>query len=293
MRALATAIASAVMALGAFGLAVAAPHAGGGDAPRAALAAASGAVQIANSREGEALFAAGAMRPGQAVSGSVRIANAGTSAGSFSVRLTGVQDTPGPYGGRLSDRVQLALVDETDAARPVTVYAGTAAGFGAIDLGTIEAGAQRGYRLAAALPAASGDNHFQGAALSLGLEWRASASGGALVPTPSPAPTVPPPATGASGDVLAGALELPPTRACAKRRWLKLRLKAPRGLRMRSATVSVGGKLKARVMGAKKRMRMKSRGLPAGRVTVVVRVRASNGRSYTSKRRVSTCKPKR
>lgn len=289
MRALVTALASAAMALGAFGLAVAAPHSGGPDAPRAALAAASGAVQIANSRADEALFSAAAMRPGQGVSGSVRIGNAGDSAGSFSVRLSDVQDTPGPYGGRLSQRVQLALVDETDAARPVTLYAGTAAGFGAIELGTIEPGAQRGYRLAAALPSADGDNNFQGSALSLGLEWRASASGGAPVPTPVP-PTTVAPTPAAGGDVLADTHGLAPAGACVKRRSLKLRLKAPRGLRVRSATVKVGRQVKARVTSAKKRVRVKTRGLPAGRVTFVVSVRASNGRSYTSKRRLSTCK---
>lgn len=169
MRALAIALASAVMALGAFGLAVAAPQPGGDDAPAAALAAASGAVRIANSREGEALFAAAGMRPGQSVGGSVRIGNAGDSAASFSVRLSGVRDTPGRYGGRLSERVQLALVDATDAARPLTVYSGTAADFGALELGTIAPGEQRDYRLAALLPVGYGDDYFQGAALSLGL----------------------------------------------------------------------------------------------------------------------------
>lgn len=78
-----------------------------------------------------------------------------------------------------------------------------------------------------------------------------------------------------------------------KRHRLTVRLKAPSGVRVLSATVRIGGKLKARVRGATKRVRLKARGLPAGRVKVVVSVRASNDRSYTSTRRYSTCKRKR
>ena len=126
MRPLVTALASVVMALFALGLAIAAPHRGGPAEPKAAIDDASGALLISNSRAGEAVFSAPPMAPGETVSGDVRIGNAGQLAGRFSVGVTGVQDAPGPYGGRLSQRVQLALVDITGA--PVTMYSGTAAG---------------------------------------------------------------------------------------------------------------------------------------------------------------------
>lgn len=290
MRALATALISVAMALGALGLAIAAPHRGRAPEPKAAFGGASGALQISNSRAGQSVFGAAAMRPGQTVTGSVRIGNAGDVAGRFSVRPADVIDAPGPYGGVLSARLQLALVDVTRAGQPVTVYAGTAAAFGAVQLGTFEPGAQRDYVVAATLPVDS-DNSFQGSALSLGLEWRASGAGGAGTPpgTGTPPPTGTAPGTPAGGSP--GSPPVPsPARQCVKRRRLTVRLKAPRGARVRSATVKVNGNVKARVKGAKRRVRVKLRGVRTARVKLVVRVRTSNGRSYTSKHSYSVCK---
>ena len=53
-------------------------------------------MSIANSRDGQAVFSAAAMRPGEGVSGTVRIGNDGDVAGRFAVRGSGVQDTAGP-----------------------------------------------------------------------------------------------------------------------------------------------------------------------------------------------------
>ena len=191
MRTIATAVVSVAMALSALGLAMAAPHIGGQVAPKAVAAGASGALRIANSREGQAVFAAGAMRPGESVSGTVRIGNDGDVPGRFSVRGSGIEDTPGPYGGRLSERVQLRLIDVTDAQQPLILFAGLPGGLAELDLGTIAPGARRDYQLTAALPdgglpgtATGGDNRFQGSALSVGVEWVASAP----APAPTPAP---------------------------------------------------------------------------------------------------------
>ncbi|MGH2946543.1 MAG: hypothetical protein ACRDPC_09855 [Solirubrobacteraceae bacterium] len=355
MRAVATLLASIAMALGALGLAVAAP--GGGDNPRVALASASGAVQISNSRAGHAVFTAAAMRPGEGVSGTVRIGNSGDAPGSFAVRLAGLSDVPGPYGGRLSNRVELVLFDVTDVQQPVTVYAGAPAGFADVALGTFAAGAHRDYLVAATLPDgglpgsdAGGDNRYQGSALSLGFEWRAGPAGGEPSPTPTPTPpptnpptppptsppatnppttptisppgttppatptisppgttppTTPPtsppattspggpssgptgPSSGPTGDALADALGLPPARGCVSRRRFKIRLRAPGGAKVRSATVKVKGKQTVRVKG--RRAVVSLRGLRKGRVKVRITVRASNARTYRSKRTYRTC----
>src|SRR3954447_928271 len=174
MRTAATLIISLVMALGAIGLAVAAP---GGDrrAASADVQTASGAVSIANSHAGQAVLGIDGLRPGDAAQGSVRIGNAGGVPGDFAVDLSGVQDVPGAYGGRLSSRLQLTLLDVTHARM---VYAGTPAAFAPVALGRFAAGESREYLVAATLPDGGldgGDNAYQGARLSLDLVWRARA----------------------------------------------------------------------------------------------------------------------
>jgi hypothetical protein len=305
MRATATLLATLAMALTAIGLAFADP----GERPeevRAELAAASGAVRITNSREGQAVFAAGSMRPGEGVSGRVRIGNGGDVAGRFAVRPAGVSDTPGPYGGRLSERVELVLFDVTDVHTPVTVYAGRPSQLGEIELGTIVAGGHRDYLVAMTLPEGSGDNLYQGSAVSLGFEWRAAALPAATTPTPTPTPTpvtpapvtpapvTPAPVTPTAGPTATAAptadeLGLPPARACASRRKFTITLKAPRGLSVVSATIAINGKIKARVKGGRTKAPVDLRGLPKGRVKVKVAVKASDGKTYTATRTYRTC----
>ena len=306
MRATATLLATLAMALTAIGLAFAVP----GERPeeiRAELAAASGAVRITNSREGQAVFAAGSMRPGEGVSGRVRIGNGGDVAGRFAVRAAGVSDAPGPYGGRLSDRVELVLFDVTDVHTPVTVYAGRPSQLGEVELGTIVAGGHRDYLVAMTLPEGSGDNLYQGSSVSLGFEWRAAALPAATTPTPTPvtpaptpapvtpAPVTPAPVTPAADPTAtptADELGLPPARACASRRKFTITLKAPRGLSVVSATIAINGKVKARVKGGRTKAPVDLRGLPKGRVKVKVTVKASDGKTYTGTRTYRTCATK-
>jgi hypothetical protein len=309
MRATATLFASLAMAVGAIGLAVAAP---GRDQElaRVDLARASGAVSIANSRDGQAVFSAASMRPGEGVSGTVRIGNDGDVAGRFAVRVAGVQDEPGPYGGLLSERVELVLFDVTDVQQPVTVYAGYPADFGEVDLGTLAAGEERDYLFSATLPdgglpasGSAGDNRYQGSGLSLGFEWRAGTVG---LPTPSPTATpkrvppkpkpVPPkPVTPTPTPTpvtpmnLADAIGLPPASTCLRGGKLKFKLKAPEGAKVVSAMVAVNGKTKARLKGAKVRKAVALRRLRKV-AALKVTVRASNGRTYTGTRTYRSCK---
>jgi hypothetical protein len=321
VRAIVTLLMSLAMALAALGLAFAAP--GGPNRVGLELQSASGAVHIANSRDGQAVFSAAGMRPGEGVSGTVRIANDGDMPGAFSIRPGTVQDTPGPNGGLLSGRVQLVLFDVSDVQHPITIYAGPPAGLQAVALGTLAPGKHRDYLFAATLPdsglpgsAADGDNLFQGSALSLGFEWRAT-SAPAVVPTPTPTvptPTVPTPtpntpttptkpatptAVAPTGAALADALGLPPARACVSRRKFTIRLKAPLGATVKSATITINGKVKARVKGGKTRAPVDLRGLPMGTIKVNIASKTSDGRTYKSTRTYRTCglkkpaKPKR
>jgi hypothetical protein len=306
MRSTATLLVSIGMALGALALAFAAPGAGDRDA-RVVLASSTGAVQISNSRAGQAVFTAAAMRPGEGVSGTVRIGNSGDAAGRFEVRVAGLSDVPGPYGGRLSEGVRLVLFDVTDVHDPVTIFAGAPSALGEMELGTFAPGTHREYLVAATLPDggvpgthAGGDNRYQGSSLSLGFEWRA---GPVPAPTPAPtpapqAPTVPgptaptpgptAPSSDPIGEALADALGLPSSRRCVSRRRFTIRLRAPGGAKVLSATVRVSGKRPVKLRGGRRAV-VNLRGLRKGRVTVRVEVRASNGRTYRSQRTYGTC----
>jgi hypothetical protein len=294
MRATATLLATIAMALTAFGLAFAVPgdrH----DRARAELQAASGSVRITNSREGQAVFAAAAMRPGEGVNGTVRIGNGGDEDGRFAVRPSGLADTPGPNGGLLSERVELVVFDVTDVHAPTTVYAGPPAQLGEVPLGTIAPGRHREYLIAMTLrDGGTGDNRYQGSTLSLGFEWRATSLPQA--PTPTPAPVTPPPVTPPVAPAptpapapTADELGLPPARACASRRKFRITLKAPRGTHVLSATIAINGKVKARVKGGRTQAPVDLRGLPKGRVKVKIAVKASDGKTYTSSRTYRTC----
>jgi hypothetical protein len=299
MRSFTVLFSSLTMALAAFALAVAAP--GHHDFATVDLQQASGALQISNSRAGQSLFTATQMRPGEGVSGTVRIGNNGDIAGRFGVRAVGVADAPGPYGGLLSDRLELVLFDVTNVQQPLTVFAGHPSDFGEIDLGTFAAGESRDYLLAATLPdggiaasATAGDNLYQGASLNLGFEWRAgTVAAPTPVPTATPKPVTPPrpkvTPTPTAPVVNADTLGLPGRTRCVKRGRMKFTLKIPAGVQIVSATVAVNGRVKARLKGAKLRKPVSLKRLRKS-TKLKVTVRASNGHTYTATRVYKACK---
>jgi hypothetical protein len=85
-------------------------------------------------------------------------------------------------------------------------------------------------------------------------------------------------------------LGLPPSKRCLSRRRFTIRLRAPRGQRLRSARVRVGGK-RARVFrrGGRLRAIIDLRGRPAGKVRVRVRALTTRGRRVTETRTYRTC----
>ena len=297
MRSSAVLFMSLAMALGAVCLAFAAP---GRSEPGTMIELdnVSGAVSIANSRDAQALFSATAMRPGEGVSGTVTIGNDGDIAGAFAVRAAGVVDSPGPHGGLLSERVDLALFDVTAGlAHPVPVFTGHPADFDTVDLGTFAPGAERDYLFTAVLPeGGTDDNAYQGAGLSLGFEWLAGTRG---VSTPTPTPTVTKPkptptkprVTPTPTPVpvdMATVLGLPSSSKCYKRGKLKFKLKAPAGTKIVSATVAVNGKIKARLKGKKVRKAVTLKRLrKTATVTAAVKVRG--GRTYIGSRAYAAC----
>jgi hypothetical protein len=89
-------------------------------------------------------------------------------------------------------------------------------------------------------------------------------------------------------------LGLPSTRRCASKRRFQIRLRAPRGHRLRSARVYVNGK-RVRVFRRRGRLRavVDLRGLPKGTFRVRVRAITTRGRRVTETRTYRTCIPGR
>jgi hypothetical protein len=108
------------------------------------------------------------------------------------------------------------------------------------------------------------------------------------VPTASPVPTVAPTPT-PPRITAADVIKLP--GRCVSRRRLRLHLKAPAGVKLARATITVDGKRPKVVTGAKLRAPVELRGLPRGRYPVKVAVKLGDGRSFTLSRRYRTCAP--
>jgi spore coat-associated protein N len=302
---------SAALALGALGLAVAAP--GRPEAAAVELRDASGALSIFSPQHGQTLFSAGDLRPGQSVSGTLRLINSGEVTGLLSLRAN-VTDTPGAGGGRLSQQLAVTVADITGGQAPAVLWSGTPAALAEAPLGSLAGGQQRELLVSALLPAAGTGNAFQGASLSMGLEWGAVA---VATPTPTephgpggpigeqgagpdtPAPPVGPgngavagTATGAVLDVSPEELGLPSAKRCLSRRKFAIQVRAPRGSAIAQALVQVGRKKPVTVRGrgrGKVRAMVNLRGLGGKKVLVRIEVRASDGRSYRSKRTYKIC----
>ena len=151
--------------------------------------AAEGAVTLsAASGTGHAILTASGLRPGQSVSGNVALANVGESRGRLTLQRTGMVDTPGRFGGRLSD-VLLLRVEELGGGS----WTGPLSGPDALDLGIMEPGEGRSYKLTLTLPDTGPhgrDNGVQGSSVTIDWAWTTESVG-----PPAPTPTATPVAT--------------------------------------------------------------------------------------------------
>jgi hypothetical protein len=299
---------NAIGGLVALSLAVAAPHERE-EGIKLALRDAEGSLVLTNSREGAAILGASGMRPGDQVTGSVRIGNAGTVAAALALQASGQSEVAGVAGGHLWTRLQLAITDVTDAQNPAAVYAGSLTSMGQLALGALPAGQEREYRFVAVLPSSdpATDNSYQGAQLSALFTWTAQGDQATPTPTPTPVPTATPPAppappdptgdvrdttasTSPSADAL---LTLPSARSCISRRNFTIRLRRKKGVVVRSAIVYVNGRSKVKVTGTKRlRAAINLRGLPSGTVKVRIVLTPAKGRNLVSTRTYRTCKKK-
>lgn len=148
--------------------------------------AASGALALSNSRSGAAIFAADHLRPGDQVSGTLTLGNTGDRAGRLLLSRTGLTDSLGRGGARLSDVLTLRVEDVTSGT-PTDVVAGTLAGLQNVLLRDLPGGASRTYRFVVAWPdrGPGADNAFMGASVRMDYEWLTEA----IEPAPTPTPT--------------------------------------------------------------------------------------------------------
>ncbi len=113
-------------------------------------------------------------------------------------------------------------------------------------------------------------------------------------PTPNPSPSpVTPSSTEPKVIRPASVILLPSTKACVSRRSFKIRLRAPKGVTIASATVLVNGKKADVVKGRRLTAPVNLTGLPKGRFTVKVTITTATGRKVSDTRRYRTCAPKR
>lgn len=110
---------------------------------------------------------------------------------------------------------------------------------------------------------------------------------------PAPAPAVKPPAGSIRGVKAADLVTLPSAKACVSRRRFRIRLRARKGVTIRSATVRVNGSRVKVVKGRALTAPVDLRGLPKRRFTVKVTIVTGAGRGLTLSRRYRACAPKR
>jgi spore coat-associated protein N len=149
--------------------------------PHAILVDASGDLQVTNSLDGQAIFQANGLAPGESVTGTVQLSNTGALAGDLGLAQLDVQDQPGANGGRLSDAVQLDITDVT-GGNSVPVFTGQLATVGSRPLGQLAAGEERTFQFTASLPdtgippsSTGGDNAYVGSGLTATYSWTATA----------------------------------------------------------------------------------------------------------------------
>jgi Ca2+-binding RTX toxin-like protein len=192
---------------------------GGGQAATAprVTASAGGSMSLTNSKDGGAIFTLANIGPGDGGQGEVTLENSGTAPGSLALASIDRSDTPGRYGGTLSERLMVRIEDVSPSA-PTEIYDGQLDAMPELTLGTLAVGESRTYRFAVTMlddgPPSSpyvDDNLYQRGSASIGYEWsltEVEAGGvepgepseppvGAPTPapaTPAPAEPVPPPA---------------------------------------------------------------------------------------------------
>jgi spore coat-associated protein N len=168
-----------VVLLGGLG-AVALGQVGRPSPARAAAVRATGAFEISNSIEGQPIFAAKEIGPGNSAKGRVTIEDSGSVPVALKLSREGLGDALGIGGGALSGRLQLTITDVTGSGTPRTIYSGPLDSMPEQNAGELQPDRKRTYEFVAALPegAPSEQNALQSASTSVAYSWTAVEASG-------------------------------------------------------------------------------------------------------------------
>ena len=125
-----------------------------------------GTLSNSNDQSGQVMLNASGLAPGRSSVGTMKVTNAGTVSGAFTLNPTSLANTP--TSPALSDTLALTVQDVTGTA--TTLYQGSASAFSAANLGTIAPGAARSYRLTLSYPAGTDIAGLQGATMTMALQ---------------------------------------------------------------------------------------------------------------------------
>jgi Ca2+-binding RTX toxin-like protein len=175
-RALATVVVLAVALCGAATLRAAVGWEVATGAPQV-QASAGGSLSLTDSDQEGAIFDLANMGPGETGQGEVTISNTGTMPGALSLGSIGLTDSPGRYGGTLSERLLLQL-ENVSSGTASAVYSGQLGAMPELDLGVLAAGGSRTYRFLVTMldggaPSSPfvDDNVYQRATTGIGYRW--------------------------------------------------------------------------------------------------------------------------
>ena len=160
-------------------VAIASGTGGPGAAPQAGIQVGplSGSVTAGDGPAGTVLEVSD-LEPGHSTDGTVTVVNRGKSGGLLTLSAPTASDAPGNGGGALSKRLQVTVLDVTDAGVPELVYSGGVATMTARTLDYIHPGQARTYLLGASFipgtgpaSAAGGDDLYTGGSTRVALDW--------------------------------------------------------------------------------------------------------------------------
>jgi hypothetical protein len=247
-----------------------------------------GTLLLQDSLEGQPVFSAENIGPGDSTSGDVTLSNAGTLAGQLSLSQSSAA------GSALAEQLELVVQDVTGT--PAIVYSGPLSGLSSLGLGTLAPGSARVYSFTATLPAGA-DSSAAGASVAVDYTWVASGE-----EAPPPGPTTPLRAP------LRLRLRVPAGQPVAKRGWLVAYVRcdqrctveaqarlggALRSQRARVRNVSAGKEVKL-VLKLSKRTRAqlrRARRAPTSmRVTVTGRTSAGARQTVAKRARISVAR---
>jgi len=135
----------------------------------------SGALAHTNSKDGSAILSLDKMKPADTVSGTVTLRNTGDIPGTFTLSKSALRDTPGPNGGELSSKLDVAIVDKGDSR---AIYSGKLGAMGDRALGAYAPGEAHTYQFTVTFPDAgtpasdtTGDNAYKASGVSVSYDF--------------------------------------------------------------------------------------------------------------------------